>query len=609
MTVHELASAADVDGFVAGVRDPARTRPWCLVSTPFESPVPRFDLAEIERQVGDLCAVFLLPTGDLSRRLSAALPEHTDAYGGAARSFPPGDDWMRDPRLTQLRWIPIPSQAEAMTDRLIGDLFTMAYQSGLTEVGTTRARTAAGTVRSIVAGTRAMVQLDSGEFATIVHELTFPEVPLSWVVAPGQRVSGAFDPATKRLTPEAAGVTADRLHHWYPNEGVTLALVLSTDRQRATLAVHPSVPITVERAELSGNPRDRVDLLLTPGDVVTVRVFRDEQGRTRLRTRDIDDDEPIMPAPSVFEGGEPWLQEERVLSTPDDELSIVTLEDFLASHALFAEVPDADAATDGNVAEDAGDAAPAASGSPAARPGPGPRPAVITPASSGTSALKSALGTVDALKSEISRLQSRLARIGGEHVLEELRSVRQLLGESLRERDAARERAAALDLSRRETQALLRKARSAPRTESDPATRRARFAAGEDWIRHEIYLAWIERLDAADRTRYPLPELFTVGPGFADSLEGMDAGQLQKIFRAAVDVLTGYVRELASRNVHPLREGSGAAAAAVTRADGAVCFRAYVEQNTPSARRLHYWQTPSRHVELSRVVLHDDMAP
>lgn len=420
--MHYLTAAADVDGLIEGLCDPDRIRPWCIISTPFDSSVPRFDLAEIETQVGDLCAVFVLPTGDLSRRLSAALPEHTDAYGGAARSYPPGDEWMRNPRLTQLRWIPIPSQAEAMTDRIIGDLFTMAYQAGLTGAGTTEARTVNGIVKTIVAGTRAMVQLDSGEFATIVHELTFPEVPLEWVVAPGQRVSGAFDPTTKRLTPEAADATARRLLDWYPNEDVTLALVLSTDRQRATLAVHPSIPLTIERSELSGNPRDRADLLLTPGDVVAVRVIRDPQGRVGLRTRDIDDDETIVPAPSVFEGGEPWLRAERVLSTPDDDLSIVTLEDFLASNSLFARISEDDASPTGGNPEVVIDDVTTTSGLISARPGPGPRPAV--PVSdfepghvpAGTSALKSALGTVDTLKSEVSRLQSRLARLGGEHL-------------------------------------------------------------------------------------------------------------------------------------------------------------------------------------------------
>lgn len=608
MTIHEVTTTESVDDLVAGLRDPARLRPWCVVSTPFDSPFPRFDLAEIERQVGDLCAIFLLPTGELSRRLSAAVPEHADAYGGAARSFPPGDEWLENPRLTQLRWVPIPSQSEATTERLIADLFTMAYQADLLEATPERGLKASGIVKSIVAGTRGMVQLDSGEFATIVHELTFPQVPLEWVIAPGQRVFGSFDPSTRRLLPEAATVPETQLLEWYPNGAVTLALVISTERQRAMLAVHPSLPLAVKREELSGNPRDRVDLLLTPGDVIAVRVIRDEQGRVRLRTRDIDDVEPILPAPPVFEGGEPWLRVERVLSTPDEELSIISLEDFLAAAATLADPPSGGAGP--------ALAAPIAAQPAPARPGPGSRPAasletdsVAEVSASPTSALKSALGTVDMLKSENAQLRSQVARLGGAHAVEELQYLRQLLGEALRERDAAKERAAGLDASRRETQGLLRRARSERGAESDPTTRRERFSADEDWIRHELYLAWIERLDAADRVRYPLPERFVVGPRFASSLESMDAGQLQKIFRAAVDVLTGYVRELGSRNVHPLREGTGASAASVVRGDGAVCFRAYVEQNTPSARRLHYWQTPSRQIELSRVVLHDDMDP
>ena len=49
--------------------------------------------------------------------------------------------------------------------------------------------------------------------------------------------------------------------------------------------------------------------------------------------------------------------------------------------------------------------------------------------------------------------------------------------------------------------------------------------------------------------------------------------------------------------------------APTTRADGAVCMRAYVEEGVPQSRRLHYWKVKDGLVELSRVVLHDDMAP
>jgi Ser/Thr protein kinase RdoA (MazF antagonist) len=47
-----------------------------------------------------------------------------------------------------------------------------------------------------------------------------------------------------------------------------------------------------------------------------------------------------------------------------------------------------------------------------------------------------------------------------------------------------------------------------------------------------------------------------------------------KAFNAMVDVLAGNVPGLAARNVHPLREGSGAATRDVSNADGARCLRA-----------------------------------
>ncbi len=100
-----------------------------------------------------------------------------------------------------------------------------------------------------------------------------------------------------------------------------------------------------------------------------------------------------------------------------------------------------------------------------------------------------------------------------------------------------------------------------------------------------------------------------VGPEFATSLERLDDGQLAKTFKATVDVLVGRAADIAGRRLHPLRAGDGATAADLVRQDdGARCHRASIEQNTPAARRLHYWVRPDGGIELSRVVTHDDMA-
>jgi hypothetical protein len=134
------------------------------------------------------------------------------------------------------------------------------------------------------------------------------------------------------------------------------------------------------------------------------------------------------------------------------------------------------------------------------------------------------------------------------------------------------------------------------------------FPDTDSAVRFAILTSWVTRIPAADKPAYPLPE-YTVGPCFAGSLDRLDSGQQAKALRCVVDVLTDLARELPARRVHPLRSGDGTEDAPRTRADGAICFRANVEANTASARRLHYWKLPDGSIELSRVVLHDDMEP
>jgi hypothetical protein len=103
-----------------------------------------------------------------------------------------------------------------------------------------------------------------------------------------------------------------------------------------------------------------------------------------------------------------------------------------------------------------------------------------------------------------------------------------------------------------------------------------------------------------------LPE-FAVGSGFADSLEKLSASQFSKAMKCVVDVLCDLARD--ARGIHPLRGSVSTELGGITRNDGSVCWRAYVEQKTSSARRLHFWKLPDGSVELSRVVTHEDMKP
>ena len=186
------------------------------------------------------------------------------------------------------------------------------------------------------------------------------------------------------------------------------------------------------------------------------------------------------------------------------------------------------------------------------------------------------------------------------------------LRQELAARGEAERRNRDLEQQRRaSTQALREARRSAPAAAAAPDldARRARWGADDAWVRHEMYLAWVDRVDAADRAAWPLRD-FVVGSEFAASLRSLDTGQFEKALRAAVDAVTGRIRHLPAREAHPLRTGDGAGDPDTVRAsDGAKCWRAYIEQKTPAARRIHYWALPGGGVELSRIVTHDDVEP
>ncbi|WIE81001.1 hypothetical protein [Curtobacterium sp. MCSS17_016] len=133
------------------------------------------------------------------------------------------------------------------------------------------------------------------------------------------------------------------------------------------------------------------------------------------------------------------------------------------------------------------------------------------------------------------------------------------------------------------------------------------FPTADAAARHAILLAWVDRIPAAEKTERPLPD-YRLSDGFTDSFEPLTDTQTTKALRCVVDILTGR-DDLAARRVHPLRTSEAGNAPAWVRDDGAVCFRANIESNTASARRLHYWKLPDGTLELIRIVVHDTFEP
>jgi hypothetical protein len=638
MALHSVTSSQDVQQLAEGLVSATRREPWVVVSVPFDIPTPLFRTRRILEEAGDVSDVWVLKTGELSRDLAARLPERTEAYGGAARVYPPGNAWCQDPSLTKIRFIHNDSQTDKVTENLIADIHSMAYFAGLFRKTVSNRPRVVGRVKSFTAhGTRAFIKLNDREIVTVSQELTFPEVPLEWVINHDQMVTGYKDATLGRFQLDVIPVSASQILRWYPNDAVTWALVQQVDRKRATLALHPALPIVMEKAELSSNPRDRVDLFLIVGDIVPVRVVKGPQGDVRLRMNDIDDDEEVLPSQPLVVDGLPWLTEERALWSPHEELVVTPIEDFLTSIGLglpdhISEIASPAKSSTVVIDETTTKSSPPLPATP--RPGPGPSVAVVTgpipvietspviasftitdstPKMKKGAALTQANLRNAALKAQVASLLGQVKENNLARALDKRENLRLVVSELANERDNAQRQAQLSRDQLRETKATLRRTQAGAISGGLYGANRTRFAqspqGAEDWVRHEISLAWIDRLGPEDRLRYSLPTTFSLGPKFAATLEALENGQKNKAFKAVVDVLTGYASEIEARHVHALREGDEATAKDVSRADGSLCLRAYIEQKTAAARRLHYWQKRDGSIELSRIVTHDDMLP
>ena len=147
---------------------------------------------------------------------------------------------------------------------------------------------------------------------------------------------------------------------------------------------------------------------------------------------------------------------------------------------------------------------------------------------------------------------------------------------------------------------------------SNTRSRRDRWGSNEDWFNEEIRRVWISRYKPEERkVDYPLDlTKFTYGPMFFESVfdPHLTEDELRKAVRVIVDVVTGRETDARQNRVHPLRESDSPAAPQRTRSDSSKAWRANVEDNTPQARRLHFWKTQTGLIELAKVAKHDDFS-
>lgn len=548
-----------------------RTKQLVLISTDYEGRFV-FDTERIERELAGEADVVTIVHGPATYALGDELPDKANLHSGAARSYPA--DFGSDPdwRRSILRFPDRHTDAELIEDALA----QVTFASNLEPV--VRREWVRGVVERVSGQTGNVAKLSNGGLAAIVGHNLPPAISLTDALVAGGPVEGWL--IDRDLAPEAAEVDYSR----FADGDTTLARVVKVTAARAKLVLHPadSAGIDLRKRDVIPGVDDGQNADIAVSDVVrrgqTVRVRVVRTATTLgLSLVDVDQDAELVEPHALLEGGVPWLRE-----------GVDAQEEFSEQTAAVA------------------DQTPATTGAD------GLQPVSQTPSSPGSVDAPSA-GALIEIRDELSGLRGAFARLSRElRAGTDLETLDQLKDESAgltaelqRERGLRRERDTMISSLRLE----LRDARAQRGTAAE-SRRTSRDAWPDEvaWFRFELLATWAARTIASEKAQHPLGE-YVIGRRFVQSLLALDEGQLEKTLRTTVDVLTGRAAQIPGRQLHRLREGQGGDDPYVIRDDGAVCWRASIEINAASARRLHYWQAPGKPIELSRVVLHDDFEP
>lgn len=595
-----------------------RRKPIVVVTIAAGKTEPLIDVEEIAREAGPLAEVYLMPTGEATWEFARHMADGTQVFGSAGRVYPVGHDWTRNLSKAQIRFAFDERAGKSATELLVSDMLRAAASAGLLKtVSIPAGRQATGKVKFVVAG-RAFVELENGGSASIAEELTSEDLQIDQIVAPDQQVAGWFDPQSRRLdvSKELTGA-AEALSHYRPGD-VVLAKVKLVRNGKTELVLYPktsteAVVVPVLRAEVTTNPLDDLRTLLSVGEVVAARIGTAGPNWS-LVLSDVDDDEPIVPAPSLLAGGPPWL----VADDFEKEYTEPAVE-----HEPLLPAPEslAELQIETPVVEDPTPVASTASATASLRPSPAmfdrkrkqaqsPHPAPVAPrntehrateqapAAEPPESTKSLLMKIDALNAEVklANLAKEEFRLQAQAAADELNQVRYLQSQAERRANKAEHELKGM-------RSRLRKSgRIRPESASTPAPK---FADPEQGFRHLVLSQWATRTPVSEQADRPLGD-YVLGERFMQSVAELEGIKLSKIADVVFEIVTGIANSNPSREVHRLRTGSGGEDPVRVRPDGAIGWRASLQVNSPSARRIHYWMLPSGLIEFAQVATHDD---
>ncbi|NYI81063.1 hypothetical protein [Nocardioides panzhihuensis] len=603
--IKRVTNTSEAEALAALLNGDARTKPTVVVTVASGHTDPYADMERIAAEIGDLADLYLVTTGGHTWAFSNKMTPGTQVYGGAGRVYPVGLGWNIDLKQAPLRFAWNKSEGRKLTGQLIDDALDMAAAAGLFDsarTASTRERRA-GTILSIMSE-RALVDLGSGDLASIPPQLAQAGVPIERVLAPGMHVDGVLEKKSRWLDIRGIRPTAEEALKTYAAGDVVPAEVRSVLAGSADLRLHPDVTVELFRSDVTGDPDDDLQALLTPGEVVLARVVATGP-RWRLSLRGVGEHDTAREALALYAGGPPWLDPDAPPPAPVEHVETEPAPPATVSEPLPEDEPvETSRASPPKPAIPTPAMMPRRKGEPVrAVPPPEPEP-VPTPAQEATPPKKAAVQSmslqVTAIKAEKARLEAELTELRDQ--VSGLRNERVQFAKDLA-RAARQVETRDAELARMRSQLRRAKQRSAPPEVTPPV-----FADRERGFRHLVEAAWARRIPLGEQPTRPLPG-YAIGERFLDSVDTLEGIAVDKIADVVMEVLTGLAEQSAGRELHQLRTSVGGNAAPQSRDDGAVCYRVSMQVHTPSARRLHFWKCPDGTIELSRVVVHDDMEP
>lgn len=573
-----INTIAEIHELVGLLKSGQRRRPVCVVTIAISEDEPGFNLNYLESEAGEVADFYLVKTGDLTREFMTLMPENTQAYGGAARAYPIG--FGVSELASALRYPIPPIQLKKATAALISDLWGYGHAAGLIAKPAENLKIETVTVEGIIGGETAVLRRANGEPVSLRAEAVFPGIPLDRVLSKGQQLEGFYDPSNKAFAFASQNPTVEEVVEHFGFNTVTLGLVQATERTSARVALHPNLAFEVDKKVITHNEKDKIHEYLKVGQVYAFRIYRDEQGKTRLRCDDIDDDEIVQPALSLLPGSGPWLEEglgivadeepEKVEDLVVTELELPTEQDLDATFAALKQ----------QIAE-----LTAASASPAQRTKEENRQL-----SDNAFYVNQMRGQVLAANREAQRAKDEADAIAAErntlaHENATLKETNRSLGSEVSD---------------------LRKAKraAANRSDRDPWESRGQFETNAEWLAEEVRRAWIDTFKPADRKLHNMDAVsWSFGERFFDDFTeaNFDDTKVRKIIRTVVELVSNRNSVPGGTEAHPLTDNFKGQ----IRRDDAGAMRMYVEEKTPQAMRLHFWKLDAGGYELNGIEKHD----